>query len=144
MPSPSSSSVPGWNSQGRLATDTPADKRRRLSQGLELRTNLQPEFTTPPQCRGRRKRKSNISLLFSLSLHLSCPQSYSQALKSPDHEAWKDSMDAELHTLQHKRKCWEVVPYPQQGRHNFLRCHFCLQDQDEAGQSGQVQVQTGR
>ena len=33
-------------------------------------------------------------------------------------------MDAELHTLQHKRKCWEVVPYPQQGRHTFLRCHF--------------------
>ena len=33
---PQSSAVPGWNFLGRLATDTPADKRRRLSQRLEL------------------------------------------------------------------------------------------------------------
>jgi hypothetical protein len=33
-------------------------------------------------------------------------------------------MDLELHTLQHKRKCWEVVPYPKDGHHNLLRCHF--------------------
>jgi hypothetical protein len=55
-----SSFVPGWNSQGRLATSTPADKRRRLSQGLELRTNLQSEFRTPP--RGRRKRKAEVHI----------------------------------------------------------------------------------
>ena len=34
-----SSLVPGWNSQGRLATETPAEKRKRLSQGLPLKTN---------------------------------------------------------------------------------------------------------
>jgi hypothetical protein len=28
-------------------------------------------------------------------------------------------MDLKLHTLQHKRKYWEVVSYP-----NILRCHF--------------------
>ena len=33
-------------------------------------------------------------------------------------------MDTELYTLQHKRKCWEVVPYPRDAQHNFLRCHF--------------------
>jgi hypothetical protein len=81
-------------------------------------------FQTPPQKRSRRKRKPDISLLFLLCLHLSCPQTYTQALKSPEHEAWKASMDLELHTLQHKRKCWEVVPYPKDGHHNFLRCHF--------------------
>ena len=122
-PSPSSL-IPGWNSQGRLATDTPADKRRRLSQGLELRTNLDSEFSAPPQQRGRRKRKTDINILFLLCLHLSCPQTYTQALKSPDCDAWKASMDTELYTLQHKRKCWEVVPYPKDGHHNFLRCHF--------------------
>ena len=35
-----SSLVPGWNSQGRLATETPAEKRMRLSQGLPCKTNL--------------------------------------------------------------------------------------------------------
>jgi hypothetical protein len=124
VPSPSSSFHPGWNSQGRIATDTPADKRRRLSQGLELRTNLDSEFATPPQQRGRRKRKPSISLLFLLCLHLSCPQSYNQALKSPEREAWQKSMALELDTLQNKRKCWEVVPYPTDGHHNYLRCHF--------------------
>jgi hypothetical protein len=117
-PSPSAL-IPGWNSQGRLATDTPADKRRRLSQGLELRTNLDSEFSAPAQQRGRRKRKADINFLFLLCLHLSCPQTYTQALKSPDCDAWKASMDSELHTLQHKRKCWEVVPYPRDGQHNF-------------------------
>jgi hypothetical protein len=33
-------------------------------------------------------------------------------------------MDLKPHTLKHKRKCWEVVPYPEDGHHNFLRCHF--------------------
>jgi len=124
VPSPSSSFHPGWNSQGRIATDTPADKRRRLSQGLELRTNLDSEFATPPQQRGRRKRKSSISTLFLLCLHLSCPQSYTQALKSPERAEWQASMQLELDTLQHKRKCWEIVPYPTDGHHNYLRCHF--------------------
>lgn len=119
----SSSALPIWNSQGRLATSTPADKRRRLSQGLELRTNLASEFQTPPQ-RGRHKSRSHINVLFLLCLHMSCPQSYTQALKSPDHQAWKQSMDEELDTLQNKRHCWEVVPYPKQGRPNYLRCHF--------------------
>ena len=49
---PQSSAVPRWNSEGRLATDTPVEKRRRLSQGLALQTNLQSEFGTPPR-RGR-------------------------------------------------------------------------------------------
>ena len=65
---PQSSSVPGWNSLGRLATDTPVDKRRRLSQGLDLKSNLSSEFNTPPR-RGRKKSKS-INLLFFLCLHL--------------------------------------------------------------------------
>ena len=51
---PQSSAVPRWNSEGRLATDTPVEKRRRLSQELALQTNLQLEFATPPR-RGRRK-----------------------------------------------------------------------------------------
>ena len=34
-----SSYVSGWNSQGRLATETPAEKRMHLSQGLPLKTN---------------------------------------------------------------------------------------------------------
>jgi hypothetical protein len=71
----SSSALPIWNSQGRLATSTPAAKRRRLSQGLELRTNLASEFQTPPQ-RGRHKSRSHINVIFLLCLHMSCPQSY--------------------------------------------------------------------
>jgi hypothetical protein len=47
-----SSIIPGWNSEGRLATDTLVEKRRRLSQGLALQSNLQSEFQTPPQKRG--------------------------------------------------------------------------------------------
>jgi hypothetical protein len=84
VPSPSSYFHPGWNLQGRIATDTPADKRRRLSHGLALLTNLDSEFATPPQQRGRRKRKPSISLLILLCLHLSCPQSNNQVLKSPE------------------------------------------------------------
>jgi hypothetical protein len=120
----SSSALPIWNTQGRLATSTPADKRRRLSQGLELRTNLASEFQTPPQ-RGHHKIRSHyINVLFLLCLHMSCPQSYTQALKSPDHQAWKQSMDEELDTLQNKRQCWEVVPYPKQGRPNYSMGSF--------------------
>jgi hypothetical protein len=52
-----------------------------------------------------------------------CPQSYSQALKSPEVEMWQQSMAAELDTLQNKRGCWVVVPYPKQ-KQNYLRCHF--------------------
>jgi hypothetical protein len=121
VPSPSSF-IPGWNSQGRLATETPVDKRRRLSQGLELRTNEQSEFSTP-QRRGRSKRKPDMNLLFLLCLHMCCPQSCSQALKSPDVEMWQPSMAAELDTLQNKRGCWVVAPYPKQ-KQNYLRCHF--------------------
>jgi hypothetical protein len=33
-------------------------------------------------------------------------------------------MTLELYTLQNKRKYWEVVPYPTDGHHNYLRCHF--------------------
>jgi hypothetical protein len=125
VPSQSSSCHPGWNSQGRIiATYTLADKRRRISQGLELRTNLDSEFTTPPQQRRRRKHKSSISLLFLLYLHLSCLQSYNQALKFPESEAWRASMALEVDTLCSKRKCWQVVPYPTDGNHNYLRCHF--------------------
>ena len=51
-------------------------------------------------------------------------QSYNQALKSPEVGKWKESIAAEIHTLQNQRKCWEVVPYPQGGQQNFLRCHF--------------------
>ena len=63
-------------------------------------------------------------LLFSLCLHLCCSQSCNQALKSPEVDKWKESIAAEIHTLQNQRKCWEVVPYPQEGQQNFLRCHF--------------------
>ena len=60
----------------------------------------------------------------SLCLHLSCSRSYNQALKSPEVDKWKESIAAELHTLQNQRKCWEVVPYLQGGRKNFLSCHI--------------------
>ena len=86
-----SSFVPGWNSQGRLATETPAEKRMRLSQGLPLKTNLASEFG-PPSKRGGRKRRLCVNTLPSLCLHVSCPQSYSQALKSPEVAAWKESI----------------------------------------------------
>jgi hypothetical protein len=49
VPSPSSSFHPGWNSQGRIATDTPADKRRRLSQGLGLRVRDTSTTAGPSQ-----------------------------------------------------------------------------------------------
>ena len=93
-----SSFIPGWNSQGRLATETPAE------------TNLASEFS-PPSKRGGRKRRSCVNTLPSLCLHVSCPQSSSQALKSPEVAAWKESIAAELHVLQNKRRCWEFVPY---------------------------------
>ena len=80
-----SSFVPGWNSQGRLATETPAEKRKRLSQGLPLKTNLASEFS-PPSKRGGRKHRSCVNTLPSPCLHVSCPQSYSQVLKSPEVE----------------------------------------------------------
>ena len=51
-------------------------------------------------------------------------QSYSQVLKSPEVTAWKESIAAELHVLQDKRRCWEIVPYPKGRHHNLLRCHF--------------------
>ena len=105
-------------------TGTPQDKRRRLSQGLDLRSNWAFEFETPFR-RGRHKKRKRalINVVFLLCLHLSCPQSYNQALQSPDVSAWKASIAAEVHTLQNMRKCWEVVPYPP-GQHNYLRCHF--------------------
>ena len=55
---------------------------------------------------------------------MSCPQSYSQALKSPEVTAWKETTAAKLHVLQDKRRCWEIVPYPKGRHHNLLRCHF--------------------
>ena len=57
-------------------------------------------------------------------MHVSCPQSYSQALKSPEVAAWKESIAAELHVLQDKRRCLELVPYPKGRHYNLLRCHF--------------------
>ena len=91
---------------------------------MALQTNLQSEFATPPR-RGRRKKsKPDIYLLFLLCLHLCCPQSYNQALKSPEVDKWKESIATEIHTLQNQRKCWEVLPYPQGGQQNFLRCYF--------------------
>ena len=66
---PQSSAVPRWNSEGKLATDTPVEKRCRLSQGLALQTNLQSEFATPPKRGPRKKSKPHIYLLFSLCLH---------------------------------------------------------------------------
>ena len=76
-----SSFVPGWNSQGRLATETPAEKR--ISQGLPLKTNLASEFS-PPSKRGGRKCRYTLP---SLCLHVSCPQSYclTRHLKCPYH-----------------------------------------------------------
>ena len=118
-----SSYVPGWNSQGRLATETPAEKRMHLSQGLPLKTNLASEFS-PPSTRGGRKRRSCVNTLTSLCLLVSCPQSYSQALKSPEVAAWKESIATELHVLLDKRRCWEIVPYPKGRHYNLLRCHF--------------------
>ena len=118
-----SSLVPGWNAKGRLATETPAEKRMRLSQGIPLKTNLASEFT-PPSKRGGRKRRSCVNTLPSLCLHVSCPQCYSQALKSPKVAAWKESIATELHVLQDKRRCWEIVPYLKGRHHNLLRCHF--------------------
>ena len=56
---------PGWNSQGRLATETPAEKRMRLSQGLPLETKLASEFG-PPSKRGGRKRRSCVNTFSSL------------------------------------------------------------------------------
>ena len=119
-----SSLVPGWNSQGLLATETPDEKLKRLSQGLPLKTNFASEFS-PPSKRGGRKRKLCVNTLPSLCLHVSCPQTYSQALKSPEVAAWKESIIAtELHVLQDKRRCWEIVPYPKGRHYNLLRCHF--------------------
>ena len=37
---------------------------------------------------------------------------------------WKESIAAELHVLQDKRRCWEIVPYPKGRHYNLLRCHF--------------------
>ena len=105
-----SSLVPGWNSQGRLATDTPAEKRMRLFQELPVKTNLASEFSLPSK-QGGRKRRSCVNTLPLLCLHVSCPQSYSQALKSPEVAAWKESITAELHVLQDKRRCWKIVLY---------------------------------
>ena len=90
--------VPGWNSQGRLATDTLAEKRMRLSQGLPLKTNLVSEFDATSK-RGGRWRRPCVNSLHLPCLHVSCPQSYSQALKSPEVSAWKEYIAGELHVL---------------------------------------------
>ena len=38
--------------------------------------------------------------------------------------AWKESMAKKLDTLQNKRRCKAVVPYPRGCNYNFPRCHF--------------------
>ena len=43
---------------------------------------------------------------------------------SPKVAAWKESIAAELHVLQDKRHCWEIVPYLKGRHHNLLRCHI--------------------
>lgn len=71
---PSQSSFdPGWNSQERLATLTLADKRRRLSPGLELWTNLQSQFSTREEDDAKVLK---IILMHHAIVQLSCPQSY--------------------------------------------------------------------
>ena len=95
----------------------------RLSQELPLKTNLASEFS-PPSKREGRKRRSCVNTLPSLCLHVSCYQSYRQALKSPKLAAWKESIAAELYLLHDKIRCWEIVPYPKGRHHNLLRCHF--------------------
>jgi hypothetical protein len=123
-PSPSVQ-IPGWNSEGRLATETPIDKRRRLSQGVSLRTSLNSEFALSQDSSKRGQRNRNtINSLFLLCLHMSCPQSYNEALKSPEYPKWRDSMNQEITSLRDKRGCWEVVRYPSRGKHTILRCHF--------------------
>ena len=58
-----SSFVPGWNSQGWLATETPAEKRKRLSQGLPLKTNLASEFDPPSKRGGRKGKHHSLTVL---------------------------------------------------------------------------------
>ena len=57
---------------------------------------------------------------------MSCPQSYSQTLESPEVSALKESIAAKRHVLQIKRRCWKIVPNSQGNHHNLLRCHFVL------------------
>ena len=75
-----SSHTPGWNLQGKFVTEITAEKHRRLPQRQELQTNLQVEFATPPKRRDR-KSKSSVNVVISPCLHLSCPQSYTQAIR---------------------------------------------------------------
>mmetsp|Transcript_25719 Transcript_25719/g.48242 ORF Transcript_25719/g.48242 Transcript_25719/m.48242 type:complete len:863 (-) Transcript_25719:324-2912(-) len=131
-PSDSSDLRKSWNSQGRLATNTPPEKRKKLSiSGSQpVHQNLHDDFmsTTRRRSRRGRQRQSNkeanmINYIFLLCFHMCCPQSYKQALVSPDYPRWQESMDAEIKVLAETRKCWEIVPYPR-GKHNILRCHF--------------------
>lgn len=115
--------IPVWNSQGRLASTTPEEKRRRLSaDGLPLRINLRSEFEKNPRRKSKRKTSIN-AVLFLLCLHMSCPQNYNQALQSPEYARWKESMSAEITALRDRKNCWTVVPYPEKPS-KILRCHF--------------------
>jgi hypothetical protein len=110
---------PGWNSQGRLRTDTPAHMRLKLPTGarplhLDLSRDMESvQAVTHPQC-------NSVDTL--LSFAVPCPKSYKDALRSPEAPAWKESMAKELDALT-KRECWAVVKYPPTGS-NLLRCHF--------------------
>ena len=85
--------VPGWYSQGRLVGDTPAEKRMRLSQRFPPKTKIWCLSLTQPLSEAVAS-VGRVNILPSLCLHLSYRQSCSQALKSPEVSAWKESIAA--------------------------------------------------
>jgi len=121
---------PSWNSQGRLRTDTPASKRRRLPSGSRpINLDLSRDMASVQAIRAAERQSSLTthshqcySIDSMLSFTVPCPKSYKDAQRSPEALAWKESMLMELEALV-KRACWDIVKYPPSGT-NILNCHF--------------------
>ena len=95
-----------WKSQRRLVTETPEDRRRRHSSGIARRVGLASTyfFYSICCCRVHRvtpRRSSRRTSLYVGRVYI-----------------------RQLHTLQVKRQCWEVVLYPKCRSHIFLKRHF--------------------
>jgi hypothetical protein len=125
-----------WNSQGRLATETPprvAAQRNMAKRPLALdlsqqfiqedkRQRRQRNVNNLDECTHMFSMPSSFASVCSLLFDADTPTSYKKALESPESARWREAMQLEIDALK-SRRCWRVIKKPSHYV-PLLRTHF--------------------
>jgi hypothetical protein len=118
-----------WNSQGRLATETPprvAAQRNMAKRPLAL--DLSQQFATSKRSRRSVNCVANCTNMptfadvCTLLFDTETPTSYKKALQSHESARWQEAMQLEISALE-ARGCWKVIDKPKRFV-PLLRSHF--------------------